>query len=111
MYLKVNNLIQLGGNADYKGLDINLIVGGTQLYFLDNGKNEAYFMYKGDAVDHFDLEVITEEQYQAAKREYEESMPVTVSPEEEIQYLKNENEQLFRELFNLQTELIMKGVL
>lgn len=61
VHLKINNLIQLGGSADYKGLNIDLIVGGTQIYFLENGRNEAYFQYNGEPVNHTDLEVITEE--------------------------------------------------
>lgn len=88
IYIKVDNLIQLNGNADYKGLDIDGILAGTQIYLLENGKNEAYFTYNGDIVGHDDIQQITEEEYLAVKYDYEKSLSVAVNPEEEIQQLR-----------------------
>jgi hypothetical protein len=66
--VKVNNLI-IGNNADYKGLDLSFIVGGTQFY--PDGTNEAYFYYDGEVANHVDLEVIDVTTYNTVKQNEE----------------------------------------
>lgn len=55
--VKVSNLIQSNGHADYKGLDLNKIVAGTQLY--PDYDNVAYFFYDGEVPTVTGLQVVT----------------------------------------------------
>lgn len=63
--VKVNNVIPSGGgNADYKGLDLEHIVPGSQVYLQDTDlATVAYFKYKGDIVTHSDVSTVTEAEY------------------------------------------------
>lgn len=86
MYVKIKNLIKKNGNADYKGLDIVNVLGGTQIYPQD--RNVAFIGFDGDLVEHEDIEVITEEQYQLevqAQKDYADSF---ITPEKELAALK-----------------------
>ncbi|MFO1444069.1 hypothetical protein KDN24_12825 [Bacillus sp. Bva_UNVM-123] len=86
MLIKVNNLIQKDGYADYKGLDTKKIVGGSQLYPLN--ENAAYFEYQGEVNIGGDVETVTPEAYETVKLQIEEETPV--SPEEELAQLKQQ---------------------
>lgn len=91
MFIKINQLIDSQGRADYKGLDINHIVAGTQVYPPD--ENVAYFEYDGASVTHPDIKVLTSDEYHAiVKTENERPRPLT--PDElqrqEIETLKKQ---------------------
>lgn len=82
--LKISNLAGLNGRCDYKGLDIDLIVPGTQVY--PSGEDVAYFSFDGDLVEHPDITVLTEEEYQAAISA-EQSKP---QPKSELETLREQ---------------------
>jgi len=63
--VKVFNLVQDNGHVDYKGLDLNKIVGGTQLY--PNYDNVAYFMYDGDVTETTGIQIVTQATYDEHK--------------------------------------------
>lgn len=100
MYIKINNLIQKNGVADYKGLDLNNIVCGTQLYPSDN---KAYFVYdmelNAEIISMVDVEVISESQYLEVKNEIEKESPISL--EEEIKQLKEQNTILENAILDL----------
>lgn len=96
--VKINELVQNHGMCDYKGLDVQKIVTGTQLY--PSFENAAYFEYDGDVITSGDIEEITPEVYEAVKRRMEEERPI--SPELEIERLKQEdlnNKEAIAELY------------
>ncbi len=62
--LKITNLLN-NGTADYKGLDLAKIQAGTQLYPPD--ENTAYFYYSGDLIEHAEISVITQSEYETTK--------------------------------------------
>lgn len=68
MYIKISNLMNTDGKADYKGLDLNLIVAGSQIYPNDN---TAYLKYNGTAATDNDITELTESDYLAKKNEIE----------------------------------------
>ncbi|GAA0379019.1 hypothetical protein [Bacillus horti] len=93
--IKLTNIVGGDGAIDYKGLDLSLIVSGTQLYVGEGQDMVAYFVYKGDEDLSGDLSgdlaIITEEEYTQVKADYEEylnNQPKPMNPEEEIQQLK-----------------------
>jgi len=83
--IKIYNLIDAHGVADYKGLDLTKIIAGTQLYPIN--ENVAYVGYEDDEIpQHEDLQIITEEEYLQIKNEIEVNKPKTL--EEELEELK-----------------------
>jgi len=76
-YIKINNLFQPDGMCDYKGLDIDKIVAGTQLY--PNDENACYFQFNGSVVSHKDVKVISLTDYQTA---YEKMVDSSSQPQE-----------------------------
>lgn len=76
MILKINNLRQQDGKSDYKGLDIDLIEPGTQLY--PTKENTAYFKYNGFKNQNSDVIEITESEYIAKKNEIESTLPIPI---------------------------------
>ena len=90
--LKVNNLIQISGAADYKGLNLNKIVTGTQIY--PPTDNSAYFYYEGDYAPLKDIQEVDEVTYQQVIEEMSNRTGDTVSSEQEIELLKQKNEEL-----------------
>jgi len=105
MYIKINNLIQKNGVADYKGLDLNLIIPGTQIY--PATENTAYFYYNGEKNENADVLGITESEYMAKKSEDESNL--SISAEEEIKLLKQENLSIKQSMAEL-AELILGGM-
>lgn len=63
--LQINNLIDSNGTANYKTLNIERIIGGTQLYDLKT--NKAYFDYEGDFLPHPDILEISVDEYESIK--------------------------------------------
>lgn len=99
--IKVTNLRKASGETDYKGLDIDKIKGGSQLY--PSTENAAYFEYDGEVVEGGDISVITQATYDE-QRERIENQPKPLSPEqEEIAQLKKSQAD--------QDEIIMNLVL
>lgn len=94
MYLKILNLIQQNGSADYKGLELASIVSGTQLYPSD--ENTAYLKYEGKVIKHSDIQVLTDGEYQNIFQK-EKSKP---QPKTEVDVIKEENERLRQQLAN-----------
>lgn len=90
-YIKISNFIQHDGKADYKGLDLKKNVSGSQIY--PENENVAYLIYNGDLVQHGDIEVITETEYQQALDTHDN----IVTPEERIEQLENETADLWYE--------------
>lgn len=64
-YIKISNLINTQGVADYKGLDLTKIITGSQIY--PDNENVAYFKYDGEPIEHPDITVIDETTYNNVK--------------------------------------------
>jgi hypothetical protein len=88
----VKNVCQDDGVMDYKGLDINDIVPGTQLYPFDN---TALFKYKGELVDSIDVEVIDQSRYDIEKSKLEKDK---VDPIKELEQRLNLLQQAMDEM-------------
>lgn len=87
--IKVNNLIQSNGVADYKGLDLAKIVAGSQLYPHDS--NVAYFEYEDETVvSEGDIQTVTLATYETNKLKHEEFLKTIVSPKEKVELLELE---------------------
>lgn len=86
--VKVNNLTQANGKLDYKGLDINKIVGGTQLY--PSYDNVAYFFYDGEVNEGGDIQIITQATYDSHKIRIDEENASFITPEKRIEQLESE---------------------
>lgn len=63
--LQINNLIDTKGVADYKTLNVEQIISGTQLYDFEN--NIAYLGYTGEFKQHPDIVVISDIEYENVK--------------------------------------------
>ncbi|MBG9655008.1 hypothetical protein [Cytobacillus firmus] len=80
-FIKIYNLINEQGVANYKGLDLAKIIAGTQLY--PSSVNVAYIGYVDDEIpQHEDLQIVTEDEYLQIKNEIEANRP---KPPEELQ--------------------------
>ena len=73
-YLKIINFVKENGQCDYKGLDIEKNIPGSQIYPIN--KNIAVLKYKGDLPNHPDIIEISEEAYLQEKEEYEAELPI-----------------------------------
>ena len=68
--IKVSNLTKNTGLCDYKGLNLDLIEGGTQLY--PTWENTAYFYYSDDSIVSVgDITVIDQATYDSIKTQME----------------------------------------
>lgn len=104
---KVLNLFDLQGHAQYKGLDLSKIVAGSQIYPID--ENVAYLKYVGEDVIDDDLELLTDDEYNAIKEKEDSSRPK--SPIEELT-LQNEELQRKQDLMQAAIDdLIFGGML
>lgn len=99
--IKVNNLIQSNGRADYKGLDLSKIMSGTQLY--PSYDNVAYFFYDGDVAEGGDISIVSETAYNEHKARIEEELAKIDTPEKKIERLEEENRLLQQSLLELTT--------
>ncbi|MFD2442941.1 hypothetical protein ACFSO7_02975 [Bacillus sp. CGMCC 1.16607] len=102
--LKISNLIQKDGNPDYKGLNIDLFVGGQLLYSNDFSiENLAYVTTKEDTIPrHKDIQIVTEEEFLA----YKETLNVS-RPKSEIEILKETVGQLETQQGDLLMEIAL----
>ncbi|BFH11191.1 hypothetical protein [Paenibacillus melissococcoides] len=96
--LKIINAIgERGGNYDYKGLDFEKFVPGTQVY--PTGTRDFYVITEQEDIPkHEDIHLITTEEYEAAY-EAEHNKQHELGP---IEKLQTENEELRRQLDALQ---------
>lgn len=91
MYYKIKNLIQSNGNADYKGLDINLFVPGKQVY--DFEMNQCMIeTTEEELISHSDLEVVNEGTYLYFRHEIKSKTEIDLY--KEVEKLEKEKEQL-----------------
>lgn len=94
IYVKVINYIDRG-LADYKGMDIDSIVPGTQVY--DDLGVRCVVGYHGAIPDNADLEVLTESEYLAEREDIIANIPPGLDPLEqmkiEVEKLKAAKEQ------------------
>lgn len=95
---KVSNLFDLQGTAQYKGLKLDQIVAGSQVYPHD--ENLAYLKYAGKQVDHKDLSILTEEEYENLKGE-----SLSKAPKSPIDELIAKNEELQNKQTLMQTAI------
>ncbi|MGM7637567.1 hypothetical protein [Bacillus sp. Hm123] len=89
MYFKVENLLNSNGEADYKGLDINLI----SMQVLPDDLitvNYCLIAYPMEAEPHDDLINLTKDEYEALRKDIEDNRPTPSSPEDEIATLKQQ---------------------
>lgn len=82
-FVKINNLFGLNGQADYKGMNLNNIIAGTQSYSHDD--NSCVLGYSGEVSAHPDLTEVTEQEYRLVKQEFESKRPKS-----ELEILKEE---------------------
>lgn len=105
MFLKINNIRNSSGKIDYKGLDINRFIAGTQCYPYDC--TSCCVASEEQDINNKDVEIITEEQYYQHKSEFEESIKKNnpVSLEEKIKI----QEAAILELAQLLSEVTNNG--
>lgn len=81
-FVKISNLIQMNGIADYKGLDIDKFVPGMQLYPNLRENNICMVVTLEENIPTYkDIKIVTEEEYNLFKEEIKKDSPAT---EEEI---------------------------
>lgn len=66
MFIKINNFIQENGMADYKTLDTNSIIMGSQIYPFN--ENVAYVEYNEPFVPHDDLMEVRKEEIDSVQK-------------------------------------------
>ncbi|WCR29708.1 hypothetical protein L3476_13870 [Paenibacillus thiaminolyticus] len=100
--LKLINVVgPNGGNCDYKGLDINKFVSGSQVY--PRGTRDFYVITEQEDIpEHPDIQFVTEEEYEAAY-EAERNRPREPGP---IEKLQSENEELRKQIEAMQLALM-----
>ncbi|MCB5145251.1 hypothetical protein LGW94_10235 [Streptococcus mutans] len=95
MYLyKINNLKQLTGNLDYKGLDLSQIVAGTQVYPHDFEADNTCLLGSLEEHKHDDVLLLNDAQYAAEKKRIESEYPVVETEESKLEKLEAENAEL-----------------
>lgn len=77
IYVKVSNVFTSQGNADYKGLDLDKIVPGTQLY--PQGANYCIVGYEGDLPMNTDLVEVTETDHTTLMDQIKNNQPLSLS--------------------------------
>lgn len=93
-YYKVEIFINEDGYCDYKGLDIDLIVAGTQVYPHDFKANNICLMANAENIEGVnDLIQITEKEYNELKGEILAAHPNNEMPSE-MERLQQENLEL-----------------
>lgn len=82
--LKISNLLDSYGTADYKGIDLNKIIPGSQLYPQD-GSNTAYLKYNSNTLpSDADLTEITEDEYNQIKTLIDKNKPQSLEDRVEL---------------------------
>lgn len=97
MFIKINNLIQSTGMADYKTLDTNAIIMGSQIYPLN--ENVAYVEYNEPFAPHDDLMEVTKEEIDSAREALKINQSSTIEERLAVQEQRiQEQEQAIMEL-------------
>lgn len=102
MFIKINNLLTVDGNADYKGLDIQKIVPGSQLYPV--GENYCMVEYDGEVLEHQDILKVSKSEHDALKVSMQSNQPKS-----EMDLLKEENQALNNAVVELY-EIVLGGM-
>lgn len=84
-YIKISNLINTQGVADYKGLDLTKIITGSQIY--PDNENVAYIIYEGEIPSHQDLVEISQSEYEEIKESNRHVPPISI--EDRLTALEN----------------------
>lgn len=92
---KINNLLKGDCTLDYKGLDLNLIIAGTQIYNSDY--SFCLLVTTEDVATNGDLVQITEAEYNTLKQEIIDAIPV---PEKTEAQINSEKIALLQEAMN-----------
>lgn len=87
-YLKIVNFIEPNGDADYKGLDIQQFVAGSQFYDFDN-KVCIIITATDDIPNHEEIITLDESQYNDIKTAIEASSAST-QEKSELEQLKEQ---------------------
>ncbi|MFW5435198.1 hypothetical protein [Paenibacillus apiarius] len=100
--IKITNVVgERGGNYDYKGLDFELFVPGTQIY--PSGTRDFYVITEEENIPkHEDIILITTEEYEAA---YAAEQNVQREPGP-IEQLQEENKELRKQIDAMQLALM-----
>lgn len=99
--VRITNLIQPGGRADYKGLDLDRIIAGSQLY--PNDENTAYLFYDGDVAPDGDISIVSQSVYDGVVSKIQAELDKFVSPEQRINELEKAQGELLMEIAMLKT--------
>ncbi|MDQ0412736.1 hypothetical protein [Mesobacillus stamsii] len=102
--IKITNLIHPGGRADYKGLNLEQIVPGSQLY--PSYDNVAYFFYDGAVTEGGDISIVTQATYDSHKQRIADELTQIVTPEKRIENLELENQTLKQQLQQTNSDLV-----
>lgn len=100
--IKISNF-QSEGVSDFKGLDLGLIVGGSQ--FFDVISNEYYCKYKGTVSESIDVAIITLEEYTSKEYDIQSGLPMSI--ENQIKAM-NEKQALMQKAID---DLILGGAI
>lgn len=87
MYIKITNLANAQGQCDYKGLNINQFIAGSQVYDLAN--NIALIKTSENVtIVNADITILTEADYNTQKQQIETAQK-TNQPKSEVEELKS----------------------
>ncbi|MFJ8529629.1 hypothetical protein [Bacillus sp. NPDC094106] len=103
-YYRINNLLDENGNPNYRGLDIDKIVAGSQVlphHKVILKENYCILAYPEDKKTSRDLIQITKEEYNAIKINLQENRPEAVSLEQTIEQLVQSNKSLEESLLEM----------
>ncbi|MCW3793511.1 hypothetical protein OM416_18105 [Paenibacillus sp. LS1] len=106
VYLKIVNIVSNNGVIDYKGLNIDLFVPGSQVYPLSGNYCLLGTTQEVVVGFHEDVIVLTAEDYESLKNEFITSQPVLMDYEKEIRQLKDENLELQMALIEIHSMLL-----
>lgn len=85
-YVRITNIIQTNGQANYKGLDLSKIVGGSQLY--PSYANDAYFLYDGEVVEGDGIQIVTQATYDEHNTRIIQEQALIITPEKRLEILE-----------------------
>lgn len=86
-YLRINNLFNSFNQPDYKGLDIDLFISGSQVYDLEPSSNYCIIATNEEnIISHSDIQIISESEYLQEKQNIIAKQKVT----DPIQQLKQQ---------------------
>lgn len=91
-HIKISNF-QTNGVSDYKGLNTDQVVPGSQ--FQDEPNNIYYIAYKSNIVEHSDIQVINEVDYSNKKQQLQTPIvPVETQLQDLRSQIKTTNDTL-----------------